>query len=88
LYRLGCSDHKRDVNVYIPILKHPESESFDVKLNQLLQSDIYLKDAIMATAPVQGEELFSIFGAKSGKTKEKTLEPVPLKCSLGIYLKL
>jgi len=55
-YRIG---QKKDVHVYLPILKHPDMDSFDVNLHQLLSSKVELKDAIIIPEEVNPEALFS-----------------------------
>ncbi|MEM7016244.1 MAG: DEAD/DEAH box helicase [Pseudomonadota bacterium] len=55
-YRIGQT---KDVNVYIPILTHPEFDSFDVNLNRLLSSKTSLKDAIITQEEVQPAELIN-----------------------------
>lgn len=52
-YRIGQT---KDVNVYIPILTHPDFDSFDVNLNRLLSSKTSLKDAIITQEEVQMED--------------------------------
>ncbi len=49
-YRIGQT---KDVNVYIPILTHPDFDSFDVNLNRLLSTKTSLKDAIITQEEVQ-----------------------------------
>jgi SNF2 family DNA or RNA helicase len=44
VYRIG---QKIDVNIYIPVLLHPEMESFDVNLHRLLSKKTLLKDAVV-----------------------------------------
>ena len=44
VYRIGAT---RDVNVYLPIVHHPEFDSFEVTLDRLLNRKIDLKDAVM-----------------------------------------
>ncbi|SEH07342.1 DEAD/DEAH box helicase [Candidatus Venteria ishoeyi] len=53
-YRIG---QKKDVNVYIPILTHPDFDSFDVNLNRLLSGKTSLKDAIIVQEEIKTEEL-------------------------------
>ncbi|ADJ28734.1 SNF2-related protein [Nitrosococcus watsonii] len=48
VYRIG---QKRKVNVFIPLIHHPEYQSFDVNLHQLLSRKGQLKDAVVT--PVQ-----------------------------------
>ena len=50
VYRIG---QKKDVNVYIPILHHPNLESFDVNLHKLLSQKTSLKDAVVTTENVK-----------------------------------
>ncbi|MBN2809674.1 MAG: DEAD/DEAH box helicase family protein, partial [Deltaproteobacteria bacterium] len=54
VYRIGQTN---DVNVYIPILKHPAIDSFDVNLHKLLSSKIMLKDAVITPEEVSSEEM-------------------------------
>jgi SNF2 family DNA or RNA helicase len=49
-YRIG---QQKDVYVYIPILAHPDFDSFDVNLNRLLSGKTSLKDAIITQEEVQ-----------------------------------
>jgi SNF2 family DNA or RNA helicase len=49
VYRIG---QKKDVNIYIPILHHPEFESFDVNLHKLLSQKNMLKDAVITPGEV------------------------------------
>ncbi len=62
VYRIGAA---KPVFVHIPVLLHPERESFDVHLDRLLRSKVQLQDAITLAAPeevAQGEMLESLFG--------------------------
>lgn len=63
-YRIG---QKRDVNIYIPILHHPEVTSFDVKLSALLDSKIVLKESVMAPDVAKPEQFdpAEVFGSPS-----------------------
>lgn len=49
VYRIG---QVKDVNVYVPILHHPEYESFDVNLHRLVSKKILLKDAVVTPEQV------------------------------------
>ena len=49
VYRIG---QKKDVNIYIPILHHPELESFDANLHRLLSKKTSLKDAVVTPEQV------------------------------------
>ena len=52
VYRIGQS---KDVSVFIPILHHPEHDSFDLHLHRLLAKKIDLKDAVVASESVTHE---------------------------------
>ena len=54
VYRIG---QQRDVNVYLPILKHPQINSFDVNLHGLLSQKTILKDAVVTPEEVSGEDM-------------------------------
>lgn len=54
VYRIGQT---RNVNVYIPILHHPQRESFDVNLHRLLSRKVDLKEAVVTTDTIRPEEL-------------------------------
>ena len=56
VYRIGAT---KDVHVYIPILTHPEIDSFDVNLNRLLNRKLDLKDAVVTPVEVSGSDLVS-----------------------------
>ncbi|HIL03914.1 MAG TPA: helicase, partial [Candidatus Thioglobus autotrophicus] len=49
VYRIG---QKKDVNIYIPVLLHPNMESFDVNLHRLLSKKTLLKDAVITPEEV------------------------------------
>jgi SNF2 family DNA or RNA helicase/HJR/Mrr/RecB family endonuclease len=49
VYRIG---QNKAVNVYLPILHHPEIESFDVNLHRLLTQKTLLKDAVVTSSDV------------------------------------
>lgn len=53
-YRIGQT---KDVFVYIPILTHPDYDSFDVNLNRLLMSKMSLSDAIITQEEVTVADL-------------------------------
>ncbi len=59
VYRIG---QKKDVNIYVPILYHPNLESFDVHLNKLLSTKSLLKDAVVTVEDVKlnPEGLFDV----------------------------
>ena len=50
VYRIG---QKKDVNIYIPMLLHPDMESFDVNLHRLLTKKTLLKDAVVTPEDVR-----------------------------------
>ena len=56
VYRIG---QRRDVNIYIPILRHPKVDSFDVKLHRLLEAKTQLRDAIVTPQEVTTGELYT-----------------------------
>ncbi|MCP4702084.1 MAG: DEAD/DEAH box helicase, partial [Gammaproteobacteria bacterium] len=62
-YRIGQT---RDVYVYVPILLHPDLDSFDVNLNRLLTGKTSLKDAIITQ-----EEVHTADFAQSGMFQQK-----------------
>ncbi|AIY65735.1 SNF2-related protein [Pseudoalteromonas piratica] len=49
VYRIGQT---KDVNIYVPLLLHPEMESFDVNLHKLLTKKTQLKDAVVTPEEV------------------------------------
>jgi SNF2 family DNA or RNA helicase len=63
IYRIGQT---RDVNICYPILLHPNTDSFDVKLNRLLASKQGLKDAVIVPDEVAPDEMImsGIFNEK------------------------
>ncbi|MCL7421897.1 MAG: DEAD/DEAH box helicase [Methylobacter sp.] len=58
VYRIG---QQKNVNIYIPILLHPQHVSFDLNLNSLLQNKIDLKDAVMTPQVVNADEMLGVF---------------------------
>ena len=56
VYRIG---QEKDVSIYYPISKHPEFESFDVKLDKLLSKKTFIKDALMTFPRVSENEIAS-----------------------------
>ncbi len=56
VYRIG---QKKDVKVYLPILKHPSKDSFDVNLHKLLLVKSDLKDAVVTPEEVNPDSLFA-----------------------------
>ena len=49
VYRIG---QEKEVHIYIPLLHHPEFESFDVNLHRLLTQKTLLKDAVVTPEDV------------------------------------
>lgn len=49
VYRIG---QKEDVHIYVPLLHHPDYESFDVNLHRLLAKKTQLKDAVITPEDV------------------------------------
>ncbi|WP_225564499.1 hypothetical protein [Isoptericola luteus] len=45
--------------MYHPMALHPDVESFDVRLDQLLRSKVALKDAVVVPQEVKEDELVS-----------------------------
>lgn len=54
VYRIGQT---RDVNIYLPVLTHPDKPSFDVNLHRLLAKKVTLKDAVVTPEEVTPEEM-------------------------------
>jgi SNF2 family DNA or RNA helicase len=50
VYRIG---QKKPVHIYVPILRHPELESFDENLHKLLAKKTQLRDAVVAVESVK-----------------------------------
>lgn len=79
VYRIGQT---RPVNVYIPVLKHPEPEitSFDENLGNLLGKKIGLRDAIVTPDEVTPTDIINsgVFGANV-QAKPKIIEPQDVK---------
>lgn len=74
VYRIG---QKKDVNIYVPVLLHPEMESFDVNLHKLLTKKTQLKDAVVTpeeVIPMPG----GIGGAK-GFSDEQVIDSEDIK---------
>ena len=67
VYRIG---QQKNVNVYLPILLHPQQGSFDVNLHRLLSRKVDLKDAVVTSEAVRPEEIAStgLFGATNAPT--------------------
>jgi SNF2 family DNA or RNA helicase len=63
VYRIG---QKKDVNVYIPIVHHPEERSFEVNLHALLSNKIDLKEAVVTQEEITAKDM-----AKTGLFNQK-----------------
>jgi hypothetical protein len=68
VYRIG---QKKNVNIYIPVLLHPEMESFDVNLHRLLSKKTLLKDAV-----VTPEEVIPMPGGVGSKGSSNENQPI------------
>lgn len=68
VYRIG---QKKDVNIYIPVLIHPEMESFDVNLHRLLSKKTLLKDAVVT--PEEVIPMPSGVGSKNGSNENQSI---------------
>jgi SNF2 family DNA or RNA helicase len=72
VYRIGQT---RDVNVYLPILQHPELCSFDVNLNRLLNQKSALKDAVVTPEEVKPTDLAgTVFGGAVKKAEPEYIK--------------
>jgi len=76
VYRIG---QKKDVNVYVPILHHPELTSFDVNLHKLLSKKTNLKDAVVTPEEVDLSKtnIFNTAGIEEKIVDEKDLKSLP-----------
>jgi len=89
VYRIG---QKKNVNVYVPILHHPEYESFDVNLHYLLSKKTQLKDAVVTPEQVVpnpggfGNESESNYRITSGDLHRLSWQQFEALCA-DLYLK-
>ncbi|NWH06736.1 SNF2-related protein [Desulfobacter latus] len=76
VYRIG---QEKDVNIYVPILHHPEMPSFDVNLHRLLSKKTNLKDAVVTPedADLQNAGIFNTPGSEDRTIEEKYLKNMP-----------
>ncbi len=76
VYRIG---QKKDVNVYVPILHHPELTSFDVNLHKLLSKKTNLKDAVVTPEEVDlsKTDIFNTTGIEEKIVDENDLKSLP-----------
>lgn len=65
VYRIG---QKKDVFVYLPVLRHPNAETvtFDQNLNRLLNEKSALKDAVVTPEDVQPDDVMRKVFSKGG----------------------
>ena len=68
VFRIGQT---KDVNVYLPILKHPSIDSFDVNLHRLLSNKITLKDAVITPEEVTNEEMGAANFRAAGRQEDQ-----------------
>lgn len=74
VYRIGQT---KSVTVWVPILSHPDLESFDQKLDQLLSMKSGLSEAVVTPEPVSPGDLLGVFGrGKSDNQRMITIEDV------------
>jgi len=75
VYRIG---QKKDVHVYLPILKHPLMDSFDVNLHRLLSVKTDLKDAVVTPEEVNPDALFGSTIGREYNVRSEQLRGVDL----------
>lgn len=59
VYRIG---QKKDVYIHIPVVTHPQYDSFDVHLDRLLGGKIILKDAVVTPEAISESEMIHSLG--------------------------
>ncbi|HDY7836706.1 TPA: restriction endonuclease [Vibrio vulnificus] len=74
VYRIG---QEQDVHIYIPLLHHPEFESFDVNLHRLLTQKTLLKDAVVTPEDVVPQPA-GVGGVVSGDLIDKRITAAEL----------
>lgn len=74
VYRIGQT---KPVSVWVPILLHPEKESFDQKLDKLLTLKSGLSEAVVTPDSVDASELADILGG-SKAPQESYIQPFSL----------
>lgn len=57
VYRIG---QIKDVFIYLPIVAHPQFDSFDVHLDRLLRGKVVLKDAVVVPESVSESEMIQL----------------------------
>lgn len=62
VYRIG---QEKPVTVWVPILMHPDKESFDQKLDKLISVKSGLSNAVVTPDEVDPSELFDVLGGSS-----------------------
>lgn len=68
VFRIG---QEKNVNIYLPILKHPSIDSFDVNLHVLLSNKVTLKDAVVTPEEVTNEEMGRANFRSTGKQEDQ-----------------
>ncbi|MFI3270542.1 MAG: SNF2-related protein [Pseudomonadota bacterium] len=53
VYRIGAT---KDVHIYVPILNHPELDSFDYNLGILLRKKIDIKEAVIGSSTIEAND--------------------------------
>ena len=74
VYRIG---QEKDVSVYIPILTHPDIDSFDIHLNRLLTTKIDLKDAIVTTSDISADQFVNSGIFRTDDTRNQAKKEMP-----------
>lgn len=74
VYRIG---QEKEVHIYIPLLHHPEFESFDVNLHRLLTQKTLLKDAVVTPEDVIPQPA-GVGGVVSGDLIDKRITAAEL----------
>ena len=59
VYRIG---QKKDVFIHLPIVTHPQYDSFDVHLDRLLRAKLVLKDAVVTPEQVSESDIAQSLG--------------------------
>jgi SNF2 family DNA or RNA helicase len=81
VYRIG---QEKDVHVHIPLLTHPEIDSFDVHLDRLLSRKLDLKDAVVTPTEASPNDFVEqgVFGGAGPKHGESTITLADLEGDL------
>lgn len=59
VYRIG---QQKDVYIHLPVVTHPQYDSFDVHLDRLLRGKLMLKDAVVTPEAVAESEMIQSMG--------------------------